>query len=1080
VEICIIAGRAGSGKSTFCIDGIIKHFNTDKNSPCYLIVPEQFTLQAERRLLGCEGNSFKSISDGLMENEVLSFKRMAFRVLSRYGGLCKARLNPSGRIMLLTYVMKQIKDELSYYSEFNEKPAEITKLLGLIDEFGRYEVTSDKLRDIINDTINKNVNENFNKKLSDLALIYEKYREKLTKDYSDEEDIYKALVDKLIIYKPFQDATMWFDEFAGFTSFECDIIEQLMKQCKKIYICCSMDNTTNPLFDGGRNTYKKIKEIAEMTGNTIKVIYLDSENMPRYKDNKDIGHLEKQYHAYPCQKLFGEPSGIKLTECKSIYDEVESSAREIVKLCKDKGLFYKNISVVARDIGGYEQIIRAVYPAYGIQFFMDTKKSANNHPLTRLIIEVLEIIINNWKYQDVFSFLKTGLLDLDRECIDKLENYVLANGIKGKNEWAGNFNVDEETEKIREYIYNIISQFQNKFTKNTSIAQCCTTLCEFLMDLNIPQKMQEESDKYATEGLLQQADEYARIWNITMEVIEQMYLFMGDTSTKGIKNAKYVCDILKNGFAQYKINFIPPSADSVSVGNTERVGNREIKALILLGANEGIFPAGFSEDGLLNDDERGILRNKGVELADDSKTKSKLEQFMIYKVLSSPSDFLFISYALEQNDGSSMRPSVIIRRIKKIFPDLQVKFDISDSFQNHITLPGPFLNKVGAYSEHELFGSICAWYLESDQFKASFKKLINSKTPEENINVALDPILANLLFKIQNTAVMSITKIEKYNKCPYSFYVQYGIKAFPRSEDEFSVPDLGNFMHDLIESASNKITSSGMLLRDLTQDECNKFIDDSYDEVVDIIGINAMKSKESNKFLTKKLARYTAGALYAISKQISAGSFIPKGFEVKFGTGKDSDFPAVVVDVEDNKKVFLEGRVDRYDLYESEGVQYVRVVDYKSSDHTVSVEDVENGVSLQLITYVEAMVNGLQEKNKKETEAAGAVYFTFREDVSKQKNHPSQDDNVSQQYNMTGFLLEDEKIQELMDGGKDKEKCVKISKEGFDALRSDLHNAVRLAIGNISQGNIAVSPREEKNKSACDYCEYSSICGKKN
>ncbi len=1101
----ILAGRAGSGKSFVCIDSLAKLLRgrgVHSSVPsAFLLVPEQFTLQAERNLLDHPS------CPGLLRDEVLSFKRMAFRVLNQTGGLRKKRLAPSGRVMLLMKVLGECSSSLRYYSDLREKPWEAGKLLGLLDEFGRYEVGSAILEEL---GAREDLDSSLRIKCRDLSLLYTGYRTLLTEDYADDEDIYRALLDRLVRYRPFAGACIWLDEFSGFTSFEFDIIQQLLEQCAEVHVCLCLDRSGDPLFGGIRRTYERLLELAELTHVPVQTTFLDQKGgNVRFRSNRYLAHVEEQFCSYPSAPLYGKPQGITVLECKTLTGEVEASAREILRLCREESLRFGDIAVAARQLGDYERIIRAVYTRYGIPFFMDDKKEIESHPFVRSLLDGLSVLADDWSYEAVFGFLKAGLYPASPAAVDRLENIALERGLQGRTRWSHVLDLPErpEVEELRARLFQQMEEFRSALRGCRNIADCCSALCSFLARLGMREQLERQANEWEEAGRREEAEESRRIWNMVMEVLEQLFQFLGEEPIRGVSRAaETLRTMLMGGFSQYRAGHLPQSADHVQVGTADRSRTTAVKALLVLGANEGKFPASFSDDGLLSDRDRETLAQCGVTLAEDNHTRARLEQFLIYKVLTSPSRFLHVSYALEDSGGAVMRPSLLVRRLRRIFPDLILEKEYQLTPLRRLTNPGPFLMSQSGWmlepdldgEERQLQGAVRRWYEKSPLWAPLYRRLQNARqkngVPADWGRLLLDPKLAEQLFFLEGTPSMTVSRIETYNRCPFSFYLLYGFGAKPRKEHEMAAPEMGTFVHTLIDKASHLFLEEGHPLHALQQSDCDRLIESVTESALDELGTTAFTGSARNAYMTDRLKRFAKGALFALSRQLAAGHYQASGFEVSFGMG-NSEFPPVPVDCGNGKTVLLRGRIDRYDVMEKDGVLFVRVVDYKSSERDIAPGDVVNGMKIQLVTYLEALKRGLEEKEKKKVVGAAALYFTLKEDWNVLDQHPEEEASPVPSYKMNGFLLDDPDVLLSMvekDPGepvasirvkKDGEATVTspsgaVPPGGFELLFEKVHEKIGQAVTSLSQGDISVLPRVTKDSDPCDYCDYAAVCGR--
>lgn len=1098
MSLRIIAGRAGSGKSSIALQELAHRLSQQVNSAglsTYYLVPEQFTLQAERRLLSHPN------CPGLLQNEVLSFKRMAFRVLNQTGGLRRKRLAPSGRVMLLMKVLGECASFLHYYRDLKERPWEAGKLLGLLDEFGRYQVTPDLLEEIGK---TPELDSTLRAKCADLSLIYTSYRRLLTEDFADEEDLYTALIDRLRRYRPFAGAEIWVDEFAGFTPMEFDILRELLGQCSRVTVCLCLD-FQDPLFHGVQRSYERLLELADEAGVFVETQTLSvTQKKGRFEQNPYLAHIESQFCSYPSKPLSGIPQGITVRECKTLLAEVEASAREILRLCREQALSFGDIAVTARQLESYEGLIQAVYPRYGIPFFMDSKKAIESHPLVRIVLDSLLVIGEDWTYESVFGVLKTDLYPADPALVDCLENVALATGLQGRKRWHHSLDasVDPAVEELREHFVARLDSLRQGLKESKTIRDACLALCSYLSDLGLRERLDQEALCLEQEHRREEASETRRIWNMVMEVMEQLVHFLGSEPLgRSSAAAERLRILLLGGFSQYRAGKLPQSVDGVQVGTADRSRTTAVQALLVLGANEGKFPATFTDDGLLSDHDRETFQRCGIRLADDNRTRARLEHFLIYRVLTTPTRFLHVSYALEDASGAAMRPSFLVRRLFRLFPHLTLCRDYLLSAEEKLTAPGPFFMNQASWICHTakamspLQTAICHWYEQSQEWGPLYRRMLaNQGRRTKQDGLLLDPNLAEQLFRLQGTPFLTVSRIESYNRCPFSFYLLYGFQAKPRKEYEMAIPDMGTFVHKLIDKASHLSVSEGRELSTLTEEECHRFIDCVTEDALAEMGTTAFTGSARNRYMTERLQRFAQRALTALSGQLAAGHFQASGFEASFGM-EEGDFPAVPVHLDNGRTVLLRGRIDRYDVMEKDGSLYVRVVDYKSSDREISPGDVVTGMKIQLVTYLEALHRGLAKREQKPVVDAAALYFTLKEDWCTLEQHPDDTEMPGLSYKMNGFLLNDSQVLLSMveENPGESVASIRVKKDGeasvssssgavppggFAFLFDQVHQSVRQSVQGMYRGDISVLPRVSRESCPCDYCEYAAVCGR--
>ncbi|NLO97664.1 MAG: helicase-exonuclease AddAB subunit AddB, partial [Peptococcaceae bacterium] len=765
MSLRFIYGRAGSGKTHYCLQEIKQRLQQKATHPLVLLVPEQYTFQAERDLMEITGRG------GLLEAEVLSFRRLAFRVFNEAGGLAYPHLQAAGKSMLIYKVLNRIKEELPLLAQSADRQGFVTTVSTLLTEFKRYNVTPQELeatQETVTDELLKN-------KLAELAVIYKEYQELLAKTYRDIDDDLTLAAVKLDAADLFQGAEIWIDGFSGFTPQEYALIAKLGHQAARINISLCTDSLQESekkdemdVFAPVKECYRRLIRLAAEEGLEIeKPVRLgDSGSLPRFSGSEELSHLERYFFAYP-HTTFSEPTkDIALFSALNIFSEIEAAARDIIGLCRDRGLRYRDIAVITGDLANYGRLIEVIFKEYDIPFFLDRKIEITQNPLIKLILAMLDIFIENWSYEAVFRYLKTGLAGIDKESIDRIENYVLACGIRGsqwtnKEKWdwsteilpqgsngISDFDL-EEINQVRDIITAPLLAFRQKTKGRQRAVDICTALYEFLEEIGAFWQIEKKIEDFRLNGRLNLANEYAQIWNILMDVLDQTVEVLGE-ETMSIEN---FAKILKIGLDEYQVGLIPPSLDQVLVGNVDRSKSHKVKALYILGANDGLFPAAALEEGLLSDQDREALKKVGLELASDTKTKAFDEQFLIYRALTTASSYLRISWPLADSEGRSLRPSMVISRMRKLFPRIAESSDIlspaagsaeMDLIAGRLPAFRHLVAKIGQQElpaeSKALWREVYRWYVQKEDFRPHCEAL-KSFLAYKNIASPISPAL---------------------------------------------------------------------------------------------------------------------------------------------------------------------------------------------------------------------------------------------------------------------------------------------------------------------------------------------------
>jgi ATP-dependent helicase/nuclease subunit B len=1121
MSLRLIYGRSGTGKSYFCMQEIRKiledQLRGQPKRPLILLVPEQYSMQAERALVQTAPRG------GAIDAQVLSFRRMAYRVFNEVGGFTRRHISPSGRSMLIYRIIQELKDNLNYFGKVAGQSGFVSTVSELISELKRYNITPDALEELhigIED-------EALKEKLKEIATIYLRFEETLHLRYIDADDDLTLMAEKLPESTQFDGAEIWIDEFSGFTPQEYSVIEKLLKKAKRVSVCLCTDYlfdeipfSSGDVFTPVRNTALKLRELAQKNQIAIEMpVTFKEEPFYRYKDSPELAHLEGYFFTYPYKRYSNPTKDIEIFTASNIYTEIEEAARNIQSLCREKGIRFKDIAVVTRNLAEYEGLISAIFPQYSIPFFIDRKKPVDSHPLVTLVVSMMDIFVHNWTYESVFRYLKTGLTGIAREEIDILENYVLANGIRG-NQWTREedwdyrpdsgfytgdmtereYSIIDRVNRTRRNIIKPLMDFRKKTRGRTPVRVMCSAVYELLCELGIPELIEERIDDLREAGSLSLANEYGQIWNIVMEVLDQMVEAMGEESM-GIERFR---EVLSIGFSEHKIGLIPPSLDQVLVGSVERSRSHELKALFILGVNDGVFPAPPGEEGILSDGDRNVLRNMGVELAQDTRTQAFEEQFIIYSTLSTTGGSLFISYPIADHEGRTMRPSIIISRLKKLFPMIGERNNLTETDKpeeifNMVSAPLPTFNQLISAVRQGILGHgvnpmwkhVRDWYEGQDSWKERVDRVVEWMGYTNQVEKVGEKRAAMLY---GSPMYSSISRLEQYASCPFSYYLRYGLGARERRVYRLTPPDMGSFMHDCIDVFSSRIKESGIGWEDFDKEWCRQEISSIVDELLEKRMGWLINNSDRYRYLVVRLKRVVARAIWVIREHIIRSGFDPVGYEVSFGEGRNTMFPPIVLELPSGDKVHLVGRIDRVDALKGDEGTYIRIIDYKSGSRSFKLSDVYYGLQIQLVTYLGAVMDNGRGILGDKILPAGMLYFKIDDPLIRLTGEADEGDiekAIMKKLKMDGLVLADVNLIREMDRDIEGASLIvpaRINKNGklgkssaasmdqFDSLcRYSKDLLIRMA-QEIMEGNAHINPYRDKKTTACKYCPYSSVC----
>ncbi len=1118
MSIRFIYGRAGIGKSTWCINSIAENIKKDDENKLILIVPEQYTFNTENRILKSIGES------ALLRTQVLSFKKMAHEVFEECGGRVKEIIKESGRNMLIHKVLNEKIESLEYFRKISREQGFYEIVSDVISEFKKYNVEVDSLRNI-EESIQES---DLYNKIRELSIIYEAFNEEMNEGYIDGDDELTLLGKKLLENDIYTNSEVWIDEFSTFTPQQLEIIRLLARRCKRVNITLCMDNRDNSngnqditdVFNTIKNTENKILKI--MKENNIsydKPINLNminvNEGYNRFKNSPELEHIEKYFFTYPFNSFNGKCENVKLYKANNIYDEIERVAKSITALIRSGKYRYKDISVVCRNIDDYEKITSVIFKDYEIPYFLDKKLELLNNPLIILITSAFEILFKDWSYESVFKYLKTGLTGIENNYIDVLENFVLEYGVKGykwtvkeiiSESW---FNNNEELSEEKIFISEIIDEvrrpllvFHNKIKGKHKVSHICKAIYEFLIDIHAFERINEWIEKFDEIGLEDKVKEYSQVEESVIDILDQAVDVMGDKDLDSYDFFK----ILNSGFNNEEIGVIPVALDQVNIGDVARIKGRDVKALYIVGVNDGILPASKKEEGILSDNDRNILSDIGIELASNTRNKVFEEQFLLYTVLTISSDFLMISYPMADFEGKSLRPSIVISRIKKILPKLVEESDLYDlsSYKdklNKVISPIPTFNELilamrkncDEENVEEYWREVYKWYKDSPEYENKVKNIFKGLDYSNLKNHVNKNNLRELYANEDGKLMFSVSRLEKYAECPFSYFVQYGLKAKNRKIYEFTPPDLGSFVHDILDLFTNRVKKEGILWSELNNERCKDIVSNLIDIRLSEQTNSILNSSKRFKYLSQRFKRVISKSVTVMAEQIGKGEF--EVFKTEFDFGNYKTGEAVMLNLQDDEKVYLQGRIDRIDTLDLDGQTYIRIIDYKTGAKKFDLNELYYGLQMQLLVYLDAIIKNSKYILEKQVVPGAVLYFKVDDPIIKSKKEMTTEEvetEVLEELKLKGLVLKDAKVVKAMDrdiegyslvipaafkkDGDFKSTSDVVTEEEFTLLREYVNRKMISLCEDMLCGDIKIEPTKQANRSYCEYCDFSSIC----
>ena len=1085
-----VYGKAGSGKSTYCFSEISKLLKEKREKKIFIVTPEQFSFTAEKKLM----ETIKE--EAAIYAEVITLSRMAYRVMQEVGGNNETHLSKSGKAMLIYSILNKQKSSLKFLGKSDEN---IELSMRAITEFKKHGITVEQLQEEVEKT--KDVY--LKTKLMDMICIYQGFESQIKEHYIEDTDLLTILAQNLEKTDLIKDSIIYLDEFSGFTHQEYEVIKQMLHLAKQVNITICTDNlelTTNPdkdIYSTNKKTVEKLITLARENNFTLEEpVFLEKDY--RFK-TEELIHLSKNFSKPKSTKYGKDVENIHLFLAKNEYSEIEEVAKKITKLVQEKNIRYHDIAIITKNIEEYSSLVRAIFRQYEIPVFIDEKRDLNQNIIVQYLLSILEVLTKNFRKEAVFQYIKSGFCEIEEDEIFALENYCTKWGIK-QNKWKKDFTYELEKEEkkqqverlneLRKKIINPLLNLQQKIQNEACIEGITKCLYQFMQEQKVEEKLANKIQELEENDLFELASEYKTSYQTILTIFDEMVLIFKEEK---IKLDQYQ-NILKVGLKNSGLGRIPGTADQVTFGDIDRSRSHKVEVVFIVGLNDGSFPSSHKEEGFLNDKDREQLKEDGIELAKSTIEQLYEEKFNIYKAFTTAEKEIYLSYPSSDKDGKSLRPSILIHQMKKMYPKLQEESDVTkkkyELVNQEITYQELIENIARLEKKEEIdeiWYQIYKYYQKQNEWKEKLQKDLTGLN-YTNLPQKIEQETIQKLYG--DTLKTSISRLETYRSCAFSYYLQYGLRLKEKEELKVQSFDTGSFMHETIDGFFEKVREANINLAELEEEEIFHLVSEIVDENLSIHKNFIFTATAKYKVLVKRLKKMISKALKYIIQTIIHSDFSVEGTEVEFG--KKGKYAPIVLTLEDGKKVEITGKIDRIDTATNENGKYLRIIDYKSSAKNIDLNEVYAGLQIQLLTYTDAICK------EEDIMPAGIFYFSLLEQMVKAKKRISEEEieeMIQKNFRMKGLIVADVKIIQMNDhtlksgssklvpaalttaGGINEKWTNGVKQEEFKILQDYIYQTIKEISKEILSGTIDLNPYNKKGKTPCQYCKYKAICG---
>lgn len=1029
-----------------------------------IIVPEQYSHEMERALCAAGGDTI------CLSAEVLSFSRLAARVCTLYGGVSRRNLDGGGRLIAMAQAVEQVGSRLKLYAAARRRPELLLRLLAVLDEFKGACIGADQLRAAADSAGGQ-----LAAKLQELALLQESFETVCAGLGQDAQDRLARLQAQLAEAPYAAGRRIHLLGFTDFTGRELEVLGALAEQAARVTVGLLGDGTDRGVFALGAETVRRLRSIAARHGLPVSV-----ERLPEQATSAALKHLRQRLFSGAAEPWPGATEALTLHHSTGVYAACLEAAGQIQRLAME-GWRYRDMAICCTAPEVYRPVLESVTERFGIPIYISGAEPAARDPVIGMILAALDAATGGMDPEDVLRFLKSGLSPIAQDDCDRLENYVRTWRIRGRK-WEQEWDLHPEgygqeldddarqtldrLNRAREQGTGPLLRLQSGLRAAPDTAGQALALYAFLEEIDLAGKLEDLEARCTSAAALRQAQTCGQMYELVIQALEQLHRVLGPTVRAPEDFAAMFAAVL----GQYTVGTIPADLDSVSVGGPAamRFGRRRI--LLVLGAENGDFPAHPTESSLLSEGERRRLLSMGLAVSPGQSHSMDRELTALYQVLTSASERLYVSYCSEQ-------PSYLFTRMQALFPAVPLETDAA--------IPEIFLYDAGAVGELAAGGGPAARLAEASPAAAEAAAALGARSRYSPGGLTAAGVERLYGKKLR----LSASRVDQYAACRCAYFLDYGLRLKPRREAEFDASHYGTFVHAVLEQTARQVAREGgfhavdeaRLLR-IAREKMDAYRDGTLRQM--------LERSARMAYLHDRNLDEVLEVVRELGRELRSSDFAPAGFEVDFSAG--GDLPPVEIRGT-RAAAELRGKVDRVDLYTSQGVSYVRVVDYKTGQKSFDYTDILEGIGLQMLIYLFALEEHGARLFGARLRPAGVLYVPARHVILPSDGKPSEETLALRRQKAQGrrgLLLDDGALLDAMEhfetspvympyrlSAKGKRTGDLVGARDMGILRGHVRRVLERLTDEMAGGAVAPNPvYRGPQDTACTYCEFSGVC----
>lgn len=1109
-----VIGTSGAGKSTYVQTKVVELAKQNPDKQYFVIVPDQFTMQTQKDLV-------LRHTKGILNIDVLSFGRLSHRLFAENGDNKAPVLDDTGKSLILRKVAGDCEEQLPMLGSHLRKIGFIHEIKSAISEFYQYGIDGQKMKEMIAYAKEQKVLQN---KLKELSILYASFQDYIKDRFITKEEILDQAARLVKNSTLLKHAVVVLDGFTGFTPVQTRFLLELFGVIDDCMVTVTIDPDASfeksypqqYLFAMSLKMIHSLEDTAKRADFAREQdIRLSKMNVKRFEESDSLAFLERNLFRYSNKQYPFKQEDIRLLEADTIQNEIHAVCAEVARLVQEEGYAYRDIALITGALSDYEYLIEEECRRMCIPIYMDHTSKLSANAAMDFVLAALQVVRNDFAYEDLFHFLRNPFSALTDEETDLLENYCLEKGIRGRKKYerifvakpSGVKAFEERLQLLNSYRERIVGMLTMLERKKKTVREFATGVYEFMVATNLQKKCTELAQEFTEKNDLARAKEYGQVYRVLVELLDQFVGLLGEES---MEFSEFI-EILKAGIDECKIGTLPQNVDRMVVGDMERTRLTDISVLFFVGINDGIIPKAGGNGGIINDIDREFLVNGEFDMAPGPRQKMYIQRFYLYLNMTKPKKKLYLTYSRMNGEGASIRPSYLIETMKKMYPELSLKkvdrenyeeayqtircrndalFVLADSLREYAAgrmepTPQEKHNerKRKFFSLYDVMKEQDSRELTDCLTKASFIRYEGLPLKKEVVNALYSTMLYG-----------SVSRFEQFANCAYRYFLQYGLKLSEREGYEIETKDWGQVYHSCLENFSHQLVKENTNWFEFSKELGESLIEKAVDETAASFRDTILYSSARQEYAITKMKRIMRRTVDTLQYQLRQGSFVPTGFELSFGEMKQG---MIRMELPNGEKVKLDGRIDRVDLCEKEDKIYVKIVDYKSGKKDFQLAELYYGKQLQLVVYMNAVLEEVKKYYpNKQVVPAAMLYYSMKDPFVERKADETEEsirDDIRKELRQKGVVLADDDVVMALDAGMgSKSKVIPVertAKGGFSArssvypledieeMEKFVNHKIREIATAILNGVIRRNPTQTGESTSCEYCTYRINCG---